>query len=89
MAANDHVRDITKPGSNSPEEKEVDIVPLQRCPHLYIKYTAAKGNSYPPTISPPTARPIVVDSHDPPQDSPRIELLNPATNKIKRMPLNT
>jgi hypothetical protein len=25
------------------EDTEAEIVPLQRCPYLYIKYTAAKG----------------------------------------------
>ncbi|KAM0711807.1 hypothetical protein Q7P35_001176 [Cladosporium inversicolor] len=43
MAANDQTHDITKPGSSNVEEQEADIIPLQRCPHLYIKYTAAKG----------------------------------------------
>jgi len=65
MATNDHTYDITKPGNSSTEEIEADIVPLQRCPHLYIKYTAAKGSSYPRTIHPPTAEPIVVDPHEP------------------------
>lgn len=45
MAANDHTNNITKPENSSIEEREADIVPLQRCPHLYIKYTAAKGTS--------------------------------------------
>jgi len=89
MAANDHMYDITKPGSNNIEKEQADIVPLQRCPHLYIKYTAAKGNSYPPPSRPSIAKPIVVDPHEPHQDSPRIEPLNPTNMEIKRTQLNT
>jgi len=46
MAANDQIHDSTERlnGSNA-EEREAEITPLQRCPHLYIKYTAAKGRS--------------------------------------------
>jgi len=36
MATNDQIHDGI-------EEKEAETIPLQRCPHLYIKYTAAKG----------------------------------------------
>jgi len=58
MATNDRIHDITKPGSNSTEEEsEADIVPLQRCPHLYIKYTAAKGTIIPPPFA---TKPVVV-----------------------------
>jgi hypothetical protein len=26
------------------QQLEEDVIPLQRCPHLYIKYTPEKGN---------------------------------------------
>lgn len=62
MAGNDHAYDMTKPGSGNTGEGEADIVPLQRCPHLYIKYTAAKGK----TASNPdnhASNSVVVDPH--------------------------
>jgi hypothetical protein len=30
-------------GNGIVEEKEAEIIPLERCPHLYIKHTATKG----------------------------------------------
>jgi hypothetical protein len=34
-----------EPKKERPEEPEEDVIPLQRCPHLYIKYTPEKGKS--------------------------------------------
>lgn len=40
--------DIQRESSEGDEHKEAeveDVIPLQRCPHLYIKYTPAKGKT--------------------------------------------
>jgi hypothetical protein len=43
MTANEHTHDSIGPEINSREYRNGEIIPLQRCPHLYIKHTAAKG----------------------------------------------
>lgn len=45
MSVNEQMKGAATAENSSPERKEGDIIPLQRCPHLYIKYTAAKGNN--------------------------------------------
>jgi hypothetical protein len=45
MATNDQMPNGNHSENGNTKEEEVDIIPLERCPHLYIKHTATKGNS--------------------------------------------
>jgi hypothetical protein len=45
MAAEEQMHNAIEPANDNVEDKEAEIVPLQRCPYLYIKHTAAKGNN--------------------------------------------
>jgi hypothetical protein len=45
MSSNDQIPNGNDPKNSITEEKESNIIPLERCPHLYIKHTATKGKS--------------------------------------------
>jgi hypothetical protein len=37
------LRQEEEPSKEQQEQPEEEVIPLQRCPHLYIKYTPEKG----------------------------------------------
>lgn len=48
MSVNDQTPNEPNAEEGKKDEHEAEIIPLQRCPHLYIKHTAAKGTASTP-----------------------------------------